>query len=71
MAYASSTRFGTNGIADRVAEVARSVKTAVQRRGVYVQTLRELNALTDRELSDLDINRSMIRRIALDAAYGK
>lgn len=71
MAFVNSTRIGTESFAERFAALVKTVKTAVQRRQVYAQTLRELNGLTDRELSDLDINRSMVRRIALDAAYGK
>ncbi|MEE3316193.1 MAG: DUF1127 domain-containing protein, partial [Pseudomonadota bacterium] len=33
--------------------------------------VRELRALSGRELADLGINRSMIRRLALEAAYGE
>ena len=44
---------------------------AWQRRKVYTTTLRELNALTTRELADLGLTRSMLTRVALEAAYGK
>lgn len=71
MAYVNTTRIAANGFTDRLAGMVKTIKTAVQRRQIYAQTLRELNGLTDRELADLDINRSMVRRIALDAAYGK
>lgn len=40
------------------------------RRAVYRQTVRELNALTTRDLDDLGINRSMITRLAHEAAWG-
>ncbi|WCR09007.1 DUF1127 domain-containing protein [Paracoccus fistulariae] len=40
------------------------------RRAVYRQTVRELSALTTRELDDLGISRSMIRSLAQEAAYG-
>ncbi|MDP5307664.1 DUF1127 domain-containing protein [Paracoccus spongiarum] len=40
------------------------------RNAVYRQTVRELNALTTRDLDDLGINRSMITRIAHEAAWG-
>lgn len=40
------------------------------RRAVYRQTVRELSALTARELDDLGISRSMIRSLAQEAAYG-
>ncbi|WP_394328596.1 DUF1127 domain-containing protein [Rhodobacter xanthinilyticus] len=44
---------------------------ALARRKVYRQTLRELKALSARELADLGIHRSMITRVAQEAAYGK
>jgi len=47
------------------------LKDALQRRAIYNSTMRELNALTTRELSDLGLSRSMITRVALEAAYGK
>ena len=70
MAYLNTTRAGSFGILDRIAVAVKSVKVMVQRRAVYLQTVRELNNLTDRELADLDISRSMIQRLAVDAAYG-
>ncbi|GFE63541.1 DUF1127 domain-containing protein [Litoreibacter roseus] len=36
---------------------------------LYRQTLNELSALTDRELNDLGLSRSILRRIAYEAAY--
>lgn len=47
------------------------LREALHRRNVYTRTLRELNALTTRELADLGMTRSMITRTALEAAYGK
>ena len=41
----------------------------VKRRRTYRATVRELEALSDRELDDLGIGRSEIRDIARDAAY--
>jgi len=35
------------------------------------ETVRELNALTARDLDDLGINRSMITRLAHEAAWGE
>lgn len=37
---------------------------------LYRATLHELSSLTDRELSDLGIHRSMIHEIARDSVYG-
>ncbi len=39
------------------------------RRRAYLTTLRELNCLTERELADLGLHRSEIRRVAWQAAY--
>ncbi|MCL6285370.1 DUF1127 domain-containing protein [Ruegeria sp. 2012CJ41-6] len=36
---------------------------------LYRQTVSELSALSDRDLADLGIHRSMIRRIAMEASY--
>ncbi|MCO6381423.1 DUF1127 domain-containing protein [Oceanicola sp. 502str15] len=40
------------------------------KRRVYRQTLRELQALSNRDLADLGIAPSMIRSVAFQAAYG-
>ena len=71
MAYVNSTRAASGSIAERLAATAKSVGTALARRRMYKQTYRELNGLTERELSDLGIHRSMIAKISADAAYGK
>ena len=47
------------------------VKEARVRRAAYRQTVRELGGLSARELDDLGIQRSMITRIATEAAWGK
>lgn len=71
MAYVNSTRIAHTGFADRLNAVVANVKTGLQRRRVYAQTVRELNSLTTRELADLGLNASMITAIAKEAAYGK
>ena len=48
-----------------------SLTKAIARRRAYYRTRSELNALSQRELDDLGIERSMITRLALEAAYGK
>nr|WP_176805057.1 DUF1127 domain-containing protein [Paracoccus isoporae] len=47
------------------------LQEARARRAVYRQTVAELNSLSSRELDDLGIHRSMITRIAHEAAWGK
>jgi uncharacterized protein YjiS (DUF1127 family) len=70
MAYASGIRGSDSGLIERVASVTGSLRDGWRRFRVYRQTLRELNALGDRELADLGIHRSNIGAIANEAAYG-
>lgn len=58
-------------LADRIGNFLAGLNDNRRRYGVYRQTLRELNELTDRELSDLGLHRAEIDSIALEAAYGK
>ncbi|TLP55532.1 DUF1127 domain-containing protein [Parasedimentitalea maritima] len=44
---------------------------ANKRRSIYRATVHELNSLTNRNLADLGISRSHIRRLALEAAQLK
>jgi len=60
-----------HGLGHRIADLFAAFEDARQRRRVYRQTLRELNGLTTRELADLGLHRSMITRVAFEAAYGK
>lgn len=71
MAYVNSTLLAGNGLADRIAGLFKSIKLAAARRAVYDQTVRELDALTNRELADLGISRLNIQDVARAAAYGK
>ena len=71
MAYANSIRAAGGSFTDRISSVAKSIRLTLARRRMFGQTLRELSALTDRELSDLGMHRADIRRIAAEAAYGK
>lgn len=47
----------------------KRISDAFARRRVYNQTYAELNVLTTRELDDLGISRSMISRLAYEAAF--
>lgn len=69
MAYALTSAASVAGRQDR-GLVAR-LRDGWQRRQTYKRTLRELNALTTRELADLGLTRSMLTRVAMEAAYGK
>lgn len=71
MAYANTTRSIELGLGDRINGLAKTIAEGIRSRRVYSQTVRELNALSARELEDLGIHRSMIASIAAEAAYGK
>lgn len=71
MAYVTSSRAASYGIADRAVQLIKSVREAFERRRTYRRTLAELRSLSNRDLADLGIHRSMITRVALEAAYGK
>lgn len=71
MAYVNSSRATSYGIVDRAAAIVKSIRVGLERRRVFKQTVRELQALSNRELADLGIHRSMITRVANEAAYGK
>ncbi|MCZ0963725.1 DUF1127 domain-containing protein [Paracoccus benzoatiresistens] len=58
------------GFASRLSAAIQRMQENRARRVIYRQTLRELNALTNRELADLGIGRSMITRLAQEAAWG-
>lgn len=44
-------------------------KKSMRQRAMYRKTITELNALSNRELHDLGLNRSMITDIARNAVY--
>jgi uncharacterized protein YjiS (DUF1127 family) len=71
MAHYSSNRAQSVPFGVRLAEIRDAAVTAYGKWRVYHRTLNELRDLSPRELNDLGINASMIRRIALEAAYGK
>jgi uncharacterized protein YjiS (DUF1127 family) len=71
MAYANTNQIARSGLLGRLALLKDGIATAVQQRRVYAHTVAELNALTDRELTDLGISRLAIPELAHEAAYGK
>lgn len=67
MAFTTQTHASIS-FADRWANVRAIVADAQANRKKYRTTLSELSDLTDRELADIGINRSMIQRLAMEAA---
>ncbi|TJZ79950.1 DUF1127 domain-containing protein [Paracoccus hibiscisoli] len=58
------------GLRTRLTTAIQRMQDNRARRAIYRQTVRELNALTTRDLDDLGINRSMIAGLAHEAAWG-
>ena len=76
MALLNATLIGTRRLnaqtlVTRVQAAVVALKQAARRRAVYKRTVRELNALNPREMTDLGIHPAMIHDVAREAAYGK
>ncbi len=69
MAYATQTLTLSAGISARLTAVVANLKDNMARRATFKQTVRELSTLSNRELADLGLSRSMIKSIAYEAAY--
>ena len=69
MAYATQTSQIQGALAARISEALDNIRTRFERRRVYKRTLTELQSLSTRELADLGLNRSMLARVAYQAAY--
>jgi uncharacterized protein YjiS (DUF1127 family) len=71
MAYVSSKGTATTSVIARLAEIGRDAAEAYRTWRLYRRTLEELRQLSLHELDDLGLNRSMLRQVAYEAAYGK
>lgn len=71
MAFITDTRTGGITISQRFAALRENFAAARAQRKIYTTTVNELEALSNRDLNDLGLSRSMIKGIAMDAAYGK
>ena len=73
MAFATETqtRGVSAGIVDRVSTFFREMSAFNAQYRMYRKTVRELSGLSDRELADLGLHRSMIADTAREATYGK
>ena len=71
MAYQStiSTPAGSS-LANRLSAFVAELRTKAARRKIYRETLRELQSLNARELNDLGLNKTMLKRVAYQATYG-
>ncbi|MGH1578267.1 DUF1127 domain-containing protein [Planktotalea sp.] len=69
MAFLTDTFAAQGSFGEKIASLWAQVSEARAKRAVFRQTFSELSSLSSRELADLGIARSMIRRIAYQAAY--
>ncbi|WP_425039607.1 DUF1127 domain-containing protein [Primorskyibacter sp. S187A] len=69
MAHITTNTHHSTGLFARVADIFQTLRLRWTRYTIYRKTLAELSALTPRELDDLGITPSMIRRIAYQSAY--
>ena len=71
MAFASETHGFSTTLVQRLNAYRAQLIEAAQRRKIYRTTVAELSALSSRDLADLGLGRTDIRRVAYEAAYGK
>ncbi len=75
MAYTTQNTATSSGLLERAFAYSAGAMDAAAgyfaRRRVFLTTLNELQALSNRELADLGLHRSQLRQIALEAAYQK
>lgn len=69
MAYVNAVSAGSEGLFGRLALMWSNYQANAGKRAVFRKTVSELNMLSDRELRDLGMHRSMIRRVAYQAAF--
>lgn len=70
MASLTHSRLQSNVLA-RMGHMIEEQRARFARYRVYTNTLNELRTLSGRELDDLGLHRSMLKRVAFEAAYGK
>ncbi|WP_272859799.1 DUF1127 domain-containing protein [Paracoccus stylophorae] len=63
-------RAAATGLRGRLLAAMQRMQENRARKAVYRQTVRELSALTTRDLDDLGISRAMIPHLAREAAWG-
>lgn len=70
MAYEMNiTRAASDGVANKITAMVADLRSNMARRKVYRDTLRELRGLSARDLNDLGLNPTMLKRVAYQAAY--
>ncbi|WP_420858535.1 DUF1127 domain-containing protein [Marivivens marinus] len=68
MAYATDFRAARFPLMARLSGLRAELAERARKNRVYRDTLNELAVMTDRDLADIGISRSMIKGVALEAA---
>ncbi|MGB0799728.1 MAG: DUF1127 domain-containing protein [Planktomarina sp.] len=71
MATVSEIYFPSRTVMANLTHMFHTMRDNAAKRKVYRDTVRELNALSGRDLADLGIYRGAITSIAMEAAYGR
>ncbi|MDV4146067.1 MULTISPECIES: DUF1127 domain-containing protein [Shimia] len=69
MALATDFIASKHGFTDRLSALATDLVERLRKARAFSRAYNELAALPDAQLRDMGLNRSMIRRIAYQAAY--
>ncbi len=69
MTYVNNANIIEIDLADRISAAFNGIFANMNRARLARKTIRELSALSTRELDDLGIHRSMIKSVAYEAAY--
>lgn len=68
MAYSTDLSHAQSGLTGWMAASVNALRTRMEKRRVFRTTMNELGSLSNRELADLGLHRSMLRRVAWQAA---
>lgn len=69
MAYTNTTSAPQTSVFTRIAAAFGAAATRYKNYRLYRETFDGLNALSNRDLADLGLGRSDIRRVAIEATY--
>ncbi|MGB0960969.1 MAG: DUF1127 domain-containing protein [Halocynthiibacter sp.] len=71
MAHVNTVRTHDFGLLEGISSYFTALNASFAQYRAYRQTVAELSELSNRELADLGLSRSGIKRIALESVYGK
>ncbi|WP_343079077.1 DUF1127 domain-containing protein [Ostreiculturibacter nitratireducens] len=71
MAYVNSAAPAAAGVRYQIQNLLEALSVRRRQYAVYRTTRAELEAMTDRDLSDIGLSRYDIEAVAREAAYGK